>query len=127
MMFSAGSTSWSKRRTPSGSYGRATRGSCPKTRSSVRSNFSGRSCCRVTRDRSFWPGVGMDFNYSPADREFRAQFRQWLQRNLEYAVPALGPLADENEIGWDAALMWHRKLYEGSWLGITWPRQYGGR
>jgi len=42
-------------------------------------------------------------------------------------VPALGPLADEDEASWDATLRWHRKLYEGGWLGITWPTEYGGR
>jgi alkylation response protein AidB-like acyl-CoA dehydrogenase len=69
----------------------------------------------------------MNFNYSVADEEFRTEFRRWLEQNRQYAVPALGPLADEDEIKWDATLQWHRKLYEGGWLGITWPKEYGGR
>src|SRR6185312_11129291 len=69
----------------------------------------------------------MDFNYSPDDEAFRAGLRVWLDRNQQYAVPALGPLADEDEAGWEATLRWHRKLFEGGWLGITWPREYGGR
>jgi alkylation response protein AidB-like acyl-CoA dehydrogenase len=69
----------------------------------------------------------MDFNYSTEDEAFRTEFRKWLERNREYAAPALGPLADENEIGWEGTLRWHRKLYEGGWLGITWPAEYGGR
>jgi alkylation response protein AidB-like acyl-CoA dehydrogenase len=69
----------------------------------------------------------MDFNYSPEDEAFREEFRLWVERNREYAVPALGPLADKGEIGWDAILRWHRKLYEGGWLGITWPAEHGGR
>ena len=69
----------------------------------------------------------MDFNFSSQDEAFRIRFRNWLERNRDYAMPALGPLADENEIGWEATLGWHRKLYEGGWLGITWPAEYGGR
>jgi alkylation response protein AidB-like acyl-CoA dehydrogenase len=69
----------------------------------------------------------MDFNYSREDQAFRTQFRKWLERNRDAAVPALGPLADEEESDWGATLRWHRKLYEGGWLGITWPREYGGR
>ena len=69
----------------------------------------------------------MDFNYSPEDEAFRSEFRTWLDHNLQFAVPALGPLADEEEVGWEETLRWHRKLYEGGWLGITWPREYGGR
>jgi alkylation response protein AidB-like acyl-CoA dehydrogenase len=69
----------------------------------------------------------MDFNYSREDEAFRAKFRAWLDQNRQYAVPQLGPLADEDESGWEATLRWHRKLYEGGWLGITWPKEYGGR
>lgn len=69
----------------------------------------------------------MDFNYSIEDEAFRTEFRQWLELNRQYAVPALGPLADEEEASWEATLRWHRKLYEGGWLGITWPKEYGGR
>src|SRR5580704_2963205 len=69
----------------------------------------------------------MDFNYSPEDEAFRSEFRTWLDHNLQFAVPALAPLPDEEEVSWEATLQWHRKLYEGGWLGITWPREYGGR
>jgi alkylation response protein AidB-like acyl-CoA dehydrogenase len=69
----------------------------------------------------------MDFSYSVEDEAFRAEFRAWLERYSQYAVPALGPLADEDEVSWEATLRWHVKLCEGGWLGITWPREYGGR
>jgi alkylation response protein AidB-like acyl-CoA dehydrogenase len=69
----------------------------------------------------------MDFSYSVEDEVFRAEFRAWLGRYGQYAVPTLGPLADESEVSWEATLRWHAKLNEGGWLGITWPRDYGGR
>jgi alkylation response protein AidB-like acyl-CoA dehydrogenase len=69
----------------------------------------------------------MDFSYSTEDEAFRREFRLWLERNLEYATPPRGPLADEEEGSWEATQRWHRRLYEGGWLGITWPVEYGGR
>jgi alkylation response protein AidB-like acyl-CoA dehydrogenase len=69
----------------------------------------------------------MDFSYSPEDEALRTEFRAWLETNRQYAVPALGPLADEGEVSWEATLRWHRILYVGGWLGITWPTEYGGR
>jgi alkylation response protein AidB-like acyl-CoA dehydrogenase len=69
----------------------------------------------------------MDFSYTREDQAWRIEFRAWLERNRQYAVPAPGPLADEDEVSWEATLRWHRKLYEGGWLGITWPTEYGGR
>jgi alkylation response protein AidB-like acyl-CoA dehydrogenase len=69
----------------------------------------------------------MDFNYSPEDEAFRAEFRAWLEKNREYAAPAREPLADESDDGWEARLRWHRKLNEGGWIGLSWPKEYGGR
>jgi alkylation response protein AidB-like acyl-CoA dehydrogenase len=69
----------------------------------------------------------MDFNYSNEDEAFRAEFRAWLERNREFGTPMRDPLADEAEGDWQARIRWHRKLHEGGWMAITWPREYGGR
>jgi alkylation response protein AidB-like acyl-CoA dehydrogenase len=69
----------------------------------------------------------MDFNYSDEDEAFRADFHSWLERNREFATPTRDPLADEAEGDWEARIRWHRKLHEGGWMAITWPREYGGR
>jgi alkylation response protein AidB-like acyl-CoA dehydrogenase len=69
----------------------------------------------------------MDFNYSPENEAFRAELRAWLAKNIQHATPAREPLADESESDWDARVHWHRKLNEGGWIGISWPREYGGR
>jgi alkylation response protein AidB-like acyl-CoA dehydrogenase len=69
----------------------------------------------------------MDFSYSREDEALRTEFRAWLAAHRQYAVPALGPLADEDEVSWEATLRWHRTLYAGGWLGITWPTECGGR
>jgi alkylation response protein AidB-like acyl-CoA dehydrogenase len=69
----------------------------------------------------------MDFNYSAADEAFRADLRAWLQNNLRYAIPMAEPLADEAAGDWEARIQWHRKLNEGGWMAINWPKEYGGR
>jgi alkylation response protein AidB-like acyl-CoA dehydrogenase len=69
----------------------------------------------------------MDFKYSSEDEAFRAEFRSWLEKNHRDATPAREPLADESDAEWDARVRWHRKLNEGGWIGLSWPREYGGR
>ena len=69
----------------------------------------------------------MDFNYSPEDEAFRTEFRAWLEKNRQFAIPTREPLADEADGDWDARVRWHRKLNEGGWIGLSWPKEYGGR
>ena len=59
----------------------------------------------------------MDLNYTPEDLAFRKQVRAWLEQNLPAA-----PLRSLDE-----RKMWHRKLYEAGFLGMGWPKEYGGQ
>jgi alkylation response protein AidB-like acyl-CoA dehydrogenase len=58
----------------------------------------------------------MDLNYSSEDRAFRDRTRRWLEAN----VPSedLKTLAERKA--------WHRKLYEAGYVGMLWPKEYGG-
>ena len=58
----------------------------------------------------------MDLNYTPDDVAFRKQVRAWLEHNLP-AAP-LRSLAERK--------IWHRKIYEAGYLGMGWPKEYGG-
>ena len=58
----------------------------------------------------------MDLNYSPEDREFRATTRRWLDANI--------PKQDLKTL--DERKAWHRKLYEAGYVGMLWPKEYGG-
>ncbi len=71
----------------------------------------------------------MDFKFSAQDEAFRQEFRSWLEANLakdhkpqEY-VDAMHDEADN----WQHRLEWHRKMHSGGWVGISWPKEYGGR
>ena len=59
----------------------------------------------------------MDLNYTPDDVAFRKQVRAWLEQNLP-AAP-LRSLAERK--------IWHRKVYEAGYLGMGWPKEYGGQ
>ncbi len=59
----------------------------------------------------------MDFRDSPAEAEFRARVRGWLIEHLP---------RDRNSTP-ELRRWWQRELYEGGWLGLTWPKEYGGQ
>ena len=72
----------------------------------------------------------MDFNLSPEAEAFRREFRIWLEANLPRRAVSDGlesePMRAEGG-DWKFHLAWHRKMHAGGWVGINWPKQYGGR
>jgi alkylation response protein AidB-like acyl-CoA dehydrogenase len=58
----------------------------------------------------------MDLNYAPEDRAFRDKCRAWMEANV--------PRDDLKTL--DERKQWHRKLYEAGYVGMLWPREYGG-
>jgi len=69
----------------------------------------------------------MDFNYDAEDEAFRAEVRTWLEANQQFAPVARGPLDDGGAEEWAARVRWHKKLNEGGWVAVHWPKEYGGR
>ncbi len=70
----------------------------------------------------------MDFNFSPEDEAFRAEFRAWLETPApEDRHTASEILADGEESDFRRRVAWFRKLAAGRWSCICWPTQYGGR
>jgi alkylation response protein AidB-like acyl-CoA dehydrogenase len=71
----------------------------------------------------------MDLNFSAQDETFRQQLRSWLERNVtdEFRMPQLAFMHERGAEDWERRLRWHRKLYEAGWVGISWPKEYGGR
>jgi alkylation response protein AidB-like acyl-CoA dehydrogenase len=70
----------------------------------------------------------MDFRPTPEEQRFRDDVRRWLESNLppgwgtpEYREPVTA--AEKVE----ATKSWQRKLRDGGWAGITWPKDFGGR
>ncbi len=72
----------------------------------------------------------MDFTYSEEAEAFRREFRAWLDKNRPERSATddqIGEFMDAGSDGWQRHLKWHRKMHSGGWVGITWPKEYGGR
>jgi alkylation response protein AidB-like acyl-CoA dehydrogenase len=70
----------------------------------------------------------MDFDYTPEEREFRKLVRAWLDKNRPRGRASLSRAtvaADDAE--WMRLVAWHKRLYTGGWIGLSWPKEYGGR
>ncbi|HEV2369186.1 MAG TPA: acyl-CoA dehydrogenase family protein [Acidimicrobiales bacterium] len=72
----------------------------------------------------------MDFSYAPEDEAFRAELREWLDANLAdfLDVGEIGPATSDNTMRtMQRRQAWQRRLNEGRWAAINWPREWGGR
>ncbi|WP_029115721.1 acyl-CoA dehydrogenase family protein [Mycobacterium sp. URHB0044] len=70
----------------------------------------------------------MEIDIAPSHSGFRDEVRTWLAEHL------VGEFAEHRGVGsptddtaWDVRIAWERELSDGNWLGLTWPREYGGR
>ncbi len=69
----------------------------------------------------------MDFNYSPEQEAYRMEVRSWLEANQPAPLTeAEKEKADDNFL-WARLKEWHKRLYKAGWMGLTWPKEYGGR
>jgi len=69
----------------------------------------------------------MDLNLTAAEQQFRDELRAWLADNLP--EPWQGsPSGSETDTAHIAYLRdWQKRIYEGGWAGISWPKEFGGR
>ena len=70
----------------------------------------------------------MDFGFAPDDELFREEVQTWLHEHLVGEFKGLGT---GNDLG-DAAELevrkaWERELASGGWVGLSWPKEHGGR
>jgi hypothetical protein len=69
----------------------------------------------------------VDFEFSEAERAFAAEVEKFLD---EHATPDVADVTRENMaqiVDTPARRAFMRKLAARGWLGMTWPRQYGGQ
>ena len=69
----------------------------------------------------------MDFNFSPSEEKFRQEVRSWLDANLPEDLREGRDEELSQDERWQRHRAWHKKLYEGGWVGLWWPKEYGGR
>ncbi|MFJ9816306.1 acyl-CoA dehydrogenase family protein [Streptomyces sp. NPDC101151] len=65
----------------------------------------------------------MDLTHAPADEEFRAEVRAWLEAHVPRTpLPSL-----ETAEGFAAHRTWEAELAADRWSVVSWPEEYGGR
>ena len=70
----------------------------------------------------------MDFRLSDGEERFRREVHDWLVANLPagWGTPAHPkPIEPADKVAF--ARQWQRRLHDGGWAGLHWPREYGGR
>ena len=63
----------------------------------------------------------MDLTFNASELAFRDEFRAWIDANH----PGDAPDGEDEAYGFRRD--WQRKLYEGGWAAVHWPKEYGGR
>jgi len=67
----------------------------------------------------------MDLNLTAEELQFRDELRAWLAANLpkDWNQWREKPI----EVSFPYLRAWQRKLHEGGWAAVSWPKEYGGR
>jgi alkylation response protein AidB-like acyl-CoA dehydrogenase len=70
----------------------------------------------------------MDFQFTEAQETFRKEVRQWLEHNLPDELRGSGFAASRADVEEVRQLRgWQKKLAEAGYVGMDWPREFGGR
>ncbi|HVG21218.1 MAG TPA: acyl-CoA dehydrogenase family protein, partial [Blastocatellia bacterium] len=69
----------------------------------------------------------MDLNLTPQEQGFRDEFRAWLQSNVPAEWSSFGSHDESSQERFDFLRAWQKKMYEAGWVGIHWPKEFGGR
>jgi len=71
----------------------------------------------------------MDFTLTPEQQSFRDEVRSWLSKNLPKDWSSRVQAASDvpREEAYDFLRQWQRKMYDAGFVGLTWPKESGGR
>lgn len=70
----------------------------------------------------------MDLNLTPQEQQFRDEFRAWLESNIPSDWQTYESRDEESSRErFEFLRAWQKKMFEAGWVGIHWPKEYGGR
>lgn len=69
----------------------------------------------------------MDFRDTPAESRLREDVRQWLRENLPTGWGTTVREPEDEAARAAFRLDWEKRLFQGGWSGLAWPKEYGGR
>jgi alkylation response protein AidB-like acyl-CoA dehydrogenase len=69
----------------------------------------------------------VDFTLTPEQQAFRERVRAWLKANIPAEWKALGSTEVPRPEAYEFLRRWQNTLHKGGFIGITWPKAYGGQ
>src|SRR5262245_18352866 len=69
----------------------------------------------------------MNFSFSPEEERFRQELRERLKINLPPGWGTAEAKAPKGQARLEFLRDWQRRLHAGGYLGLSWPKEYGGR
>ncbi len=71
----------------------------------------------------------MDFSLTLDQEAFRERVRAWLELNIprQWVRQAMGSSEVPRPEAYEFLREWQRKLWEAGFIGLTWPKEYGGQ
>ena len=69
----------------------------------------------------------MDFRDTPAESRLRDDVRHWLRENLPTGWGTTVREPEDEAARAAFRLDWEKRLFQGGWSGLAWPKEYGGR
>jgi alkylation response protein AidB-like acyl-CoA dehydrogenase len=69
----------------------------------------------------------VDFTLTADQQAFRERVRGWLAANIPPGWKALGSSEVPRAEAYELIRRWQARLFEGGFIGLTWPREYGGQ
>jgi alkylation response protein AidB-like acyl-CoA dehydrogenase len=65
----------------------------------------------------------MDYRDTPEEADFRARLRAWLGDHVPAGWRQIEDHAEHDQM----YRAWHRSLYSAGYMGMSWPKEYGGQ
>jgi alkylation response protein AidB-like acyl-CoA dehydrogenase len=71
----------------------------------------------------------VDFSLTPAQEAFRERVRSWLEQSIprDWVRRATGSSEVPRPEAYQLLREWQRRLYDAGFIGLTWPKKYGGQ
>jgi alkylation response protein AidB-like acyl-CoA dehydrogenase len=71
----------------------------------------------------------MDLSLTPDQEALRTEVRAWLEANMprEWTRRVLATSDVPRPEAYEFLRDWQRRMHEGGFIGLTWPKEYGGR
>lgn len=66
----------------------------------------------------------MDLSFNSDEESFRRELRTWLAANTDQVGSSEFASLDEEV---RVLIAWQKRMHAGGWVGVHWPREYGGR